>query len=129
MMNIRFASSGSKNKFRLDTPWEDVKRLCVSLEKAKSEFGCLQNGELTIPFDISFYEWGRFIDVVRSSHTLVVEMYGLSDGSQDNSLPVSTGSASTWTRYKNHLLGKYTGRPKMSESTAATLENNCHWIY
>ena len=57
--------------------WEDVKRLCVSLEKAKSEFGCLQNGELTIPFDISFYEWGRFIGVVRSSHTLVVEMYGL----------------------------------------------------
>lgn len=108
--------------------WEDVKRLCVSPEKAESEFERLQNEELTIPFDISFDEWSQFVDVVQSSYTPIVEMYGLSNGSRDNALPVPTDSGSAWTRYKNYLLGKYTGKPKISESGVATLESNCHWI-
>lgn len=108
--------------------WEDVKSLCVSPDEAKVEFERLQNEELTIPFDISFDEWSQFIDVLQSSYTPIVEMYGLSDDSGDNALPVPTDSGSAWTRYKNHLLGKYTGKPKMSESAVATLENNCHWM-
>ena len=108
--------------------WEDVKSLCVSPDEAKAEFERLQNEELVIPFDISFDEWSQFIDVLQSSYTPIVEMYGLSDDSGDNALPVPTDAGSAWTRYKNHLLGKYTGRPKMSESAVATLENNCHWM-
>ena len=108
--------------------WEDVKSLCVSPDEAKVEFERLQNEELTIPFDISFDEWSQFIDVLQSSYTPIVEMYGLSDDSGDNALPVPTDSGSAWTRYKNHLLGKYTGKQKMSESAVATLENNSHWM-
>ena len=108
--------------------WEDVKNLCVAPNNAEIEFERLQNEELIIPFDILFHEWSQFVAVIQSSYTPIVEMYGLSDGSADNALPVPTDSGSAWTRYKNHLLGKYTGRPKMSESAVATLENNCHWI-
>ena len=108
--------------------WEDVKNLCVAPNNAEIEFERLQNEELIIPFDILFHEWSQFVAVIQSSYTPIVEMYGLSYGSADNALPVPTDSGSAWTRYKNHLLGKYTGRPKMSESAVATLENNCHWI-
>lgn len=108
--------------------WEDVKNLCVAPDNAEAEFERLQNEELIIPFDILFHEWSQFVAVIQSSYTPIVEMYGLSDGSADSALPVPTDSGSAWTRYKNHLLGKYTGTPKLSESAVATLENNCHWI-
>ena len=108
--------------------WEDVKNLCVAPDNAEAEFERLQNEELIIPFDVLFHEWGQLVTVMQSFYTPIVEMYGLSDGSADNALPVPTDAGSAWTRYKNHLLGKPTGKPRMSESAVATLENNCHWI-
>lgn len=108
--------------------WDDVKALCVNADSAEEEFERLQYDDLTIPLSLSYEEWPDFVDELHTNYTPIAEMYGLSDGSSDNNLSVPTDSGSAWTRYKNHLLGKYSGKPKMSEAAVATLENNCHWM-
>lgn len=107
--------------------WDDVAHLCVSADVAEEEFDRLQNEELIFPDNMSFSDWEPFVIAVRSSYSQITELYGLSDG-ESNTLTVPVDSGSAWIRYKNHLLGKYTGKPKMSGSAVDMLENNCHWI-
>lgn len=107
--------------------WEDLRYLCVSQAEAETEFDRLQNDELLIPQDMEYHEWVQFIDLLRNSYTPITELYGISNGTS-NSLPVPTDSGSAWVRYKNHLLGKYTGKRKMSDLAVDTLESNCHWM-
>ena len=107
--------------------WEDLFYLCVSQVEAETEFDRLQNDELLIPQDMEYHEWAQFIDLLRNSYTPITELYGISNGTS-NSLPVPTDSGSAWVRYKNHLLGKYTGKRKMSDLAVDTLESNCHWM-
>ena len=107
--------------------WEELVYLCVPQSEAESEFERLQNDELLIPMDMEYQEWAQFVDVLKNSYTPITELYGISGGTS-NSLPVPTDTGSAWVRYKNHLLGKYTGKQKMSDAAVETLESNCHWM-
>lgn len=107
--------------------WEELLCLCVSPAEAEIEFDRLQNDELLIPQGMEYHEWVLFIDHLRKSYTPITKLYGISSGTS-NSLPVPTDSGSAWVRYKNHLLGKYTGKRKMSDLAVETLEGNCHWM-
>ena len=107
--------------------WEEVKHLCVSPEKAEAEFDYLQNEELVFPQNLEFSDWPELVNSVHSSYTPITDLFGISGGTS-NTLPLPTDSGSAWVRYKNHLLGKYSGKAKMSDLAVATLENNCHWI-
>ncbi len=107
--------------------WEEVFHLCVSEGDEIHEFDRLQNEELIIPQNLEFEEWHELVETIRSNYTQITELYGVSDGETNKlGIPIDIGSA--WVRYKNHLLGKYSGRPKMSGDAADMLENNCHWI-
>lgn len=107
--------------------WEEVLHFCVSEDSSFSEFDRLQNEELIIPQNMSFEEWNVFIKNIKKNYTRITELYGISDG-ESNNLSVPTDAGSAWVRYKNHLLGKYTGRSKMSGEAVEMLENNCHWM-
>ena len=107
--------------------WEDVLHFCVPVEEARDQFNFLQTEELILPPNLEFDQWEDLVKTVQSSYTPIVDLYGISGGTS-NVLPVPTDSGSAWVRYKNHLLGKYSGKAKMSDSAVDTLENNCHWI-
>lgn len=107
--------------------WEDVEHLCVPEEQAAEQFDYLQNEELVFPPNMEFSEWSELVKSVRSNYIPITDIFGISGGTS-NTLPVPTDSSSAWVRYKNHLLGKYSGKPKMSDAAVGILENNCHWI-
>lgn len=108
--------------------WEDVKNLCVAPELVESEFERLQYDELIIPLTMDLKDWKSFVTAIEGNYSPIVEMYGISADGNSNTLPVPTDSGSAWVRYKNNLLGKYTRKPKMSESAVALVEKNSHWI-
>ena len=108
--------------------WEQVSCLCVETTKdAVQEFDRLQSEELIIPPNMEFAEWPAFVEFVRGHYSKITDLYGVAE-KNSNSLGVPTDAGSAWVRYKNHLLGKYTGKPKMSGDAVDMLENNCHWI-
>lgn len=107
--------------------WEDVAHLCVPEEQVADEFDYLQSEELVFPPNLELSEWPDLVKTVQSSYTPITDLYGISGGTS-NTLPIPTDSGSAWVRYKNHLLGKYSGKAKMSDAAVDTLENNCHWI-
>lgn len=108
--------------------WEAVKNLCVSPELVESEFERLQYDELIIPLTMSLDDWRNLVTAIEGDYSPIVEMYGISAEGNSNTLPVPTDSGSAWMRYKNNLLGKYTGKPKMSEAGVTHVEKNSHWI-
>lgn len=107
--------------------WDDIMALSIDGETPESVFHELKEEELIVPPSMKFSEWCEFAQHVRSSYASIVYLFGLDDGSS-NTLPAPTGSESPWTRYKNHLLGTHSGKPKMSPESVTMLENNCHWI-
>lgn len=107
--------------------WEQVIHLCVSDGAEEKEFDRLQNEELIIPQNMVFSEWRNLVKTIQSNYTQITELYGISDGVTNMlGVPIDVGSA--WVKYKNHLLGKNTGTPKMSNDAVDMLENNCHWM-
>lgn len=107
--------------------WEDVLHLCVSSKREEEEFDRLQNEELIFPQDMEFRDWHRFIATIRESYDQITELYGISDGTSNN-LTVPFDSASAWVRYKEYLLGRGSGKTKMSSEAVDMIENNSHWI-
>ncbi len=116
------------DKIESGNTWEQVKLFCTSEEKAPDVFDRLQNEELIIPQNMSMKDWGDLIEEMRIGYTPLYIPVGLSDGRLNNLFPVPTDSASAWIRYKNYLLGKYDGKPKMDEPAIDFVEKNCHWI-
>lgn len=108
--------------------WEAVRNLCVAPEQIENEFKRLQYDELIIPLTMTLEEWRNLITTVEGDYSPIVEMYGISAEGNSNTLPIPTDSGSAWIRYKNNLLGKYTGKPKMSEAAVTLVEKNSHWI-
>ena len=108
--------------------WEQVKLFCASEEEAPSIFDKLQNEELIIPQNMSMKDWCDLIEEMRIGYTPLYVPVGLSNGRLNNLFPVPTDSGSAWIRYKNYLLGKYDGKPKMDEPAIDFVEKNCHWI-
>ena len=74
---------------------------------------------------MSFDQWKEFVDNVHGNYTQITVLYGIADKNSNN-LGVPTDAGSAWVRYKNHLLGKYSGKPKMSGDSVDVLENNLH---
>lgn len=107
--------------------WENVASLCVNSQQMAEEFDRLQNEELIIPQTLELQDWADLVKNVQSNYTPITELYGISGGTS-NMLPVPTDSGSAWVRYKNYLLGRYTGKAKMSDDAVDTLESNCHWM-
>lgn len=107
--------------------WEEVAHFCVSEDQETAEFDRLQNYELIIPQNMEFDEWHKLVEAIQNNYTQITELYGVSDG-ETNKLGIPTDAGSAWIRYKNHLLGKYSGKPKMSGDAVDMLENNCHWM-
>lgn len=107
--------------------WDDVAHLCVTAHEEKNEFDRLQNDELIIPQNMEFAEWREFTQFVKGHYSRITDLYGIAD-KNSNTLSVPTDTGSPWVRYKNYLLGKYTGKAKMSGDAVDMLENNCHWI-
>ncbi len=108
--------------------WDQVKLLCVPESEAQSEFDKLQNEELIIPLNMTIEEWGNLVEEMKADYTPLYVPVGLSDGHLNNSFSVPTDSGSAWIRYKNYLLGKYDGKPKMTDTAVGFVEKNCHWI-
>ena len=108
--------------------WEDVKNLCVAPEEVENEFDRLRYETLEIPYTTELEEWISFISEIAGDYSPIVEMYGISAEGNSNTLPVPTDPGSAWVRYKNRLLGTYTGKPKMSELAVTLVEKNSHWI-
>ena len=107
--------------------WDEVEHLCIATGEEIEEFERLQSEELIIPPNMEFVEWTGFVKAVKSHYSQITDLYGIADGDV-NHLPVPTDAGSAWVRYKNHLLGKYSGTPKMSGEAVDMLENNCHWM-
>ena len=114
-------------KIQTGFTWEDVMHLCVSAEDEEDEFDRLQSEELIIPPNMDYTEWGPFIETIKGNYVQITDLYGISDG-ETNKLTVPTDSGSAWVRYKEYLLGRHTGKPKMSGEAVDMLENNCHWM-
>ena len=114
-------------KIQAGFSWEDVMHFCVSTEEEQDEFDRLQNEELVIPPNMEYSEWKPFIEAIKDTYIQITDLYGISDG-ETNKLTVPTDSGSAWVRYKEHLLGRHTGKPKMSGEAVDMLENNCHWM-
>lgn len=115
------------NKIQDGYTWEEVSNLCVSDIDKEKEFDRLQNEELIIPQNMIIDAWEPFIEAIRKAYTQITDIYGISNGKNNNlTVPIDSGSA--WVKYKEYLLGRYTGKPKMSGDAIDTLENNCHWI-
>lgn len=108
--------------------WNEVKTFCVSDEEAPNVFDCLQNEELIIPQNMTFSDWEKLVDEMRADYTPLYVPVGISDGHLNNLFTVPTDIGSAWVRYKNYLLGKYDGKPKMTDAAVGFVERNCHWI-
>lgn len=108
--------------------WDEVKTFCVSEEEAPDVFDRLQNEELIIPQNMTFSDWAKLVDEMSADYTPLYVPVGISDGHLNNSFTVPTDSGSAWIRYKNYLLGKYDGKPKMTDAAVGFVERNCHWI-
>ncbi len=108
--------------------WADVRNLCVSADQVEDEFDHLRFDELIIPMSMELEEWYALVDEIEGDYSPIVEMYGISAEGNSNTLPVPTDNGSAWVRYKNHLLGKYTGKPQMSDAAVGLIEKNSHWI-
>ncbi len=107
--------------------WDEVAHLCVEEGQELYEFDRLQNEELVIPLNMEFNEWQEFVCLTHSNYSHITPLYGIADKNSNNLVvPVEPGSA--WVRYKNFLLGKNTGKQKMSSNSVDILENNCHWM-
>lgn len=107
--------------------WDDVVTLCVGADVAVREFDYLQNEELIIPPNMQFSDWEDFVRTTEQNFSRIVEMYGIGK-EKTNTYPVPTDNGSAYLRYKNHLLGKYDGKQKMSGTAVDAIENNSHWI-
>lgn len=107
--------------------WDDLLYLCVDSDSAEQEFKNLQDEELLIPPNMEFSDWQTFIHTMQKSFSRIVDMYGV-DWKKTNTFPVPTENGSAYQRYRNHLLGKYDGKEKMSGTAVETIEDNCHWI-
>lgn len=108
--------------------WDEVKTFCVSEDEAQDVFDQFQNEELIIPQNMSFSDWANLVDEMRVDYTPLYVPVGISDGHLNNSFTVPTDSGSAWVRYKNYLLGKFDGKPKMTDAAVGFVERNCHWI-
>lgn len=109
--------------------WDEVKNLCTTDELFEEEFYRLQDEELIIPPTMYPEDWKEFVQEQEENHIPIVDMFGgISAEGVSNSFTVPTGSASAWNSYKNHLLGRTDGKPKMSEEAVTLVEKNCHWI-
>lgn len=108
--------------------WNEVSNLCVPADQVEEEFDRLRYDELTIPVTMELDEWHALIEEIEGDYSPIVDMYGISAHGNSNTLPVPTDNGSAWVCYKNHLLGKYTGKPKMSETAVTLVEKNSHWI-
>ncbi len=108
--------------------WEEVKNLCVAPDQVEAEFNNLRYITLDIPLTMELEDWRAFVAEIEGDYSPIVEMYGISADGNSNTLPVPTDSGSAWVRYKNNLLGTYTGKPKMSDAAVSLVEKNSHWI-
>ena len=108
--------------------WDQVKSFCVSAENAFSVFDTLQNTDLIIPENMQFEDWPALIDEMKADYTPLYEPTGISNGHINNILCVPTDNGSAWMRYKNYLMGKTDGKPKMADAAVQYVERNCHWI-
>ena len=108
--------------------WADVRNLCVAPDQVEAEFNRLRYFTLEIPISMELDDWRNFIAEIEGDYSPIVEMYGISASGNGNTLPVPTDSGSAWVRYKNNLLGTYTGKSKMSEAAVSLVERNSHWI-
>lgn len=108
--------------------WDEVKNLCVPADQIEEAFDNLRYDELIIPTSMELDDWRALVAEIEGDYSPIVDMYGISADGNSNTLPVPTDAGSAWVRYKNHLLGKYTGKPKMSEAAVALVEKNSHWV-
>lgn len=108
--------------------WDEIKNLCVSLDEIDDVFDRLKFEDLVVPMNMDLDDWRALIVEMESNYTPIVDMYGISEEGDSNTLPVPTDSGSAWVRYKNNLLGTYTGKPKMSDGAVTLVEKNSHWI-
>ena len=109
--------------------WADVKRLCTTDELFQEEFYRLQDDEMIIPPTMSPEDWEVLVCEQEENHIPIVDMFGgISAEGATNTLSVPMGGASAWNNYKNHLLGRTDGKPKMSEEAVTLVEKNCHWL-
>ena len=108
--------------------WEDVKNLCVSPDQVEAEFDNLRYVTLEIPYTMELVDWRAFIAEIEGDYSPIVDMYGISAEGNSNTLPVPTDFGSAWVRYKNNLLGTYTGKPRMSDAAVSLVEKSSHWI-
>lgn len=116
------------SKIQDGASWEEIKNLCVAPDFVENEFDRLRYDELIIPLSMELDEWQTLVAELEENYTPIVEMYGISAEGNSNMLPVPTDSGSAWVRYKNNLLGTYTGKAKMSDGAVALVEKNSHWI-
>lgn len=115
-------------KIQSGATWDEVKNLCVAPEQVREEFDRLRYDTLDIPMSMELNEWVSFVSEIEGDYSPIVDMYGISVGGNSNTLPVPTNSGSAWVRYKNNLLGTYTGKAKMSDAAVGLVEKNSHWI-
>ena len=114
-------------KIRENYTWDQVSHLCVEKGSEEAEFEKLKSEDCVIPFEMELSEWPLFVQTIKSQYSRITEVYGVADG-VSNTLGAPTGSDSAWVRYKNHLLGEYDGKHRMTDIAVGMLENNCHWI-
>ena len=108
--------------------WDEIKSFCVSSESVADEFDRLQNEEMVIPDDFSISDWETFVDAQINLYIPIESMFGISSDGGKNTLRLPTGATSSWAQYKNHLLGKDTGKASMSETAVGVVEQNCYWL-
>ena len=97
--------------------WEDVKKLCTTDELFEETFYYLQEDEMIIPPTMDPLEWEALVREQEENHIPIIDMFGgISAEGATNTLSVPLGSSSAWNNYKNHLLGRLDGKPKMSVS-------------
>ena len=116
------------NQINAGYAWDDVENLCVDSGAFEREFKRLRDEELIVPQTMEPDDWKRFLKAVKGTYHPIGEMYGISAEGGSNTLPVPTDSGSAWVRYKNNLLGRYVGKPKMSEKSVNQIEEYSHWI-
>ena len=109
--------------------WTDVKKLCTTDELFEEEFYRLQDDEMIIPPTMYPEDWEALVREQEDNHIPIVDMFGgIAAEGITNTFAVPMGGASAWNNYKNHLLGRIDGKPKMSEEAVTLVEKNCHWI-
>lgn len=109
--------------------WADVKKLCTTDEMFEEEFYRMQEDEMIIPPTMNPEDWEALVCEQEENHIPIVDMFGgISAEGATNTLSVPMGDASAWNNYKNHLLGRTDGKPKMSEEAVTLVEKNCHWL-